>query len=207
MPHIPRRIVIGFPTQADACGVGTVRITDGLGGIPEFEMLMEYQFRPIGKKCATTGADLEPGSVCYSALIERNGEVLRLDYSPQGWSGPPEAALGFWKCIVPTPAEVRHEPLDTNALMRCFEQLTEESSPAREGLRYILALLLVKKRRLRLEGSRADGLEEYLQLAGAQGEGAYEVRDLNPRDDEIQEWQRELNVYLASEWNPGGAAA
>ncbi|HEY3968709.1 MAG TPA: hypothetical protein VGM05_29445 [Planctomycetaceae bacterium] len=168
---------------------------------------MEYQFRPIGKKCATTGTDLEPGSVCYSVLVERNGELQRLDYSKAGWTGPPDGALGVWKCIVPKAAEVRHEPLDTNALMRCFEQLTEEASPAREGLRYILALLLVKKRRLRLDGSRADGNEDYLQLAGAQGEGAYEIRDLDPSDEEVQQWQRELNVYLASEWNPGGEAA
>ncbi|MBI3863989.1 MAG: hypothetical protein HY290_19060 [Planctomycetia bacterium] len=168
---------------------------------------MEYQFRPIGKKCAATGEDLAPGSLCHSVLVERNGELVRLDYSEQGWTGPPEGALGVWKCVVPTPAEVRHEPLDTNALMRCFEQLTEEASPAREGLRYILALLLVKKRRLRLDGSRADGDLEYLQLAGAQGEGAYEVRDLNPSDEDVQQWQRELNVYLASEWNPGSEAA
>ena len=103
--------------------------------------------------------------------------------------------------MVPKPAEVRHEPLDTTALMTCFEQLIEEASPAREGLRYILALLLVKKRRLRLEGSRTEGEDEYLQLAGAQGEGAYEVRDLDPSDEDIQQWQRELNVYLASEWS------
>jgi hypothetical protein len=59
----------------------------------------------------------------------------------------------------------------------------------------------MKKRRLRLESSRIDGEEEYLQLAGAQGEGAYEVRDLAPSDEEILQWQRELNVYLASEWS------
>ena len=168
---------------------------------------MEYQFRPLGKKCAATGADLEPGTVCHSVLILRNGELQRLDYSKPGWAGPPEGALGVWKCVVPKAAEVRHEPLDTNALMRCFEQLTEEANPAREGLRYVLALLLVKKRRLRLDGSQVHGEEEYLQLAGAQGEGAYEVRDLNPTDEEVHQWQRELNVYLASEWNPGGDIA
>jgi hypothetical protein len=162
---------------------------------------VEYEFRPIGKKCAATGEDLVPGSECYSALIEQNGELQRVDYSEKGWKGAPEGALGVWKCIVPRPAEVRHEPLDTTALMTCFEQLIEEASPAREGLRYILALLLVKKRRLRLEGSRTEGEDEYLQLAGAHGEGAYEVRDLDPSDEDIQRWQRELNVYLASEWS------
>ena len=162
---------------------------------------MEYQFRPIGKKCAATGQELVPGSLCYAVLVERNGDLERLDYSEAGWNGPPEGTVGVWKCIVPKAALVRHEPLDTSALMTCFEQLIEEANPAREGLRYILALLLVKKRRLRLEGSRIDGNDEYLQLAGAQGEGAYEVRDLSPSDEEVQQWQRELNVYLASEWS------
>lgn len=162
---------------------------------------MDYQFRPIGKKCAATGRDLVPGEVCFSALVEENGDVHRLDYCEQGWAGPPAGSIGVWKCVVPRPAETRRERLDTNALMSCFEQLSEQGQPEREGLRYILALLLIKKRRLRLEGSHPDGREEYLQLAGSQGEGAWEVRDLQPDDAEIQKWQRDLNVYLASEWD------
>ena len=169
---------------------------------------MEYQFRPIGKKCAGTGAELVPGSVCHSVLVERaGGELDRLDFSEAGWKGPPEGTVGYWKCQVPKAAEVRREPLDTNALMTCFDQLTEEANPARDGLRYILALLLMKKRRLRLETSRLEGEEEYLQLAGAQGEGVFEVRDPHPTDYEIQQWQRELNVYLASEWGGQTLAA
>lgn len=162
---------------------------------------MEYQFRPIGKKCAATGQDLAPGSVCHSVLVEKDGQFQRLDFADKSWSGPPPGTVGQWKCVVPRPAEVRREPLDTNALMTCFEQLTEEMNPARDGLRYILALLLVKKRRLRLEGSKVEGDEEFLQLSGAHGEGAWEVRDLHPSDEEIHQWQRELNVYLASEWS------
>jgi hypothetical protein len=26
------------------------------------------------------------------------------------------------------------------------------------------------------------------------------VRDLSPSDEEVHQWQRDLNVYLASEW-------
>lgn len=166
---------------------------------------MDYQFRPIGKKCAATGNDLVPGSACHSVLVERDGLLTRLDYSDEGWTGPPQGAIGVWRCLVPRPAEVQHKPLDTDALMRCFEQLTEDANPAREGLRYILALLLVKKRRLRLDGSRTDGEEDYLQLAGARGEGAWEVRDLSPGDEEVQQWQRDLNLYLAAEWQPAAA--
>ena len=161
----------------------------------------EYEFRTVGRKCAATGAELPPGSVCHSVLVEREGKLVRLDFSEAGWKGPPEGAVGAWKCTVPRPAEVRREPLDAAVLLRCFEQLLEEGAPDREGLRYVLALLLVKKRRLRIEGSRTAADGEYLQLAGIQGEGAWEVRDLNPTDAEVEQWQRELNAYLASEWH------
>ncbi len=163
--------------------------------------MIEYDIRPLGRKCAATGADLVPGSTCHSVLIERDGKLVRLDYSEEGWPGPPTTAIGVWQCMVPKPTEVRREPLDVAVLLRCFEQLVEEGTPDREGLRYVLALLLVKKRRLRIEGSRAADDGQYLQLAGIQGEGAWEVRDLNPTDEEVEQWQRELNAYLASEWH------
>jgi hypothetical protein len=161
---------------------------------------MEYQIRPIGKKCVATGEELVPGTICHSTLVEQNGELVRLDFSPQGWKGPPENAIGVWTCIVPQPAVRRKEPLDVDALFGCFEQLMEDANPAREGLRYVLALLLLKKRRLRLEGSRIDGNEEYLEVASAKGEGSWELRDLHPTEAESAQWQAELNQYLEAEW-------
>ena len=38
---------------------------------------MEYQFRPIGKKCAATGEDLVPGDECYSVLVGKDGGLER----------------------------------------------------------------------------------------------------------------------------------
>lgn len=163
--------------------------------------MTDYEIRPIGKKCAATGEDLVPGSVCHSVLMERDGKLIRLDYAESAWPGPPEGTVGTWKCLVPRSNDVRREPIDAAVLLRCFEQLLEEGNPDREGLRYVLALLLVKKRRLRMEGSRSAPDGSYLQLAGVQGEGAWEVRDLNPTDEEVEIWQRELNAYLASEWH------
>ena len=163
--------------------------------------MTDYDIRPPGRKCSATGADLVPGAICHSVLVEREGKLVRLDFSEAGWTGQPEGTLGSWKCIVPAPASTRREPLDAAALLRCFEQLVEEGLPEREGLRYVLALLLVKKRRLRIEGSRTSADGDYLQLSGLQGEGAWEVRDLNPTDAEVDQWQQELNAHLASEWH------
>lgn len=161
---------------------------------------MEYQFKPMSKKCAATGEDLAPGSTCYSVLVEQDGELVRLDYAEKSWPGPPAGTVGTWKCIVPKAAEVKQAPLDLNALVRHFEQLMEESDPTTEKLRYILALSLWQKRRLRLDGTRPDGDDEYLQFTATPGDGAYEVRDLHLSDAEMEELQRELNAHLAAEW-------
>lgn len=161
---------------------------------------MEYHFRPIGKTCAATGKDLVPGTVCHSAVVERDGQLMRLDYSAEGWQGPPPDAIGSWKCLVPQPASTSVQALDPEALMRCFEQLSEDSNPSQDRFRYVLALLLLKKRRLKLEGTREDGDIVYLEVIGSQGEGPFEIPDQQLPPHEIEELQKSLNAQLVAEW-------
>jgi hypothetical protein len=133
-------------------------------------------------------------------VIENHGELTRQDFSEQAWPGAPAGAVAVWKSIVPRPVEVKNAPLDPQALMSYFEQLNEADSPATEKLRYILALLLLQKKRMRLDGERVDGDVVFLQLAGLHGEGNYEVRDFQLSDAEMDELQRDLSSHLAREW-------
>jgi hypothetical protein len=159
---------------------------------------MDYRFKPVGKTCTATGRDLVPGSVCYSSLVERNGQLTRLDFSEEGWPGPREDELGHWRSIVPFADDIKARPLDADALMRQFEQLSEDANPGRENLVYVLALLLLQKRRLKLADSTRDGETEYLTLTGIRGEGPYHVRDQRLSNDEIVKLQRELNAHLSA---------
>ena len=159
---------------------------------------MDYQLKPIGKTCAGTGVELVPGETCYSAAVEQDGKLIRLDYRQEAWQGPPEGTLGYWKCVVPD-AAAQVKPLDPDALLRYFEQLCEETNPAQQKLAWILSLLLVQKRRLQIDGSRSDGDIEYIRLTGSKGEGPYEVREQELADEEVETLQRELNTHLAAE--------
>lgn len=168
-----------------------------LGNIPR---VTEYQVRPLGKKCAATGAELVPGSVCWSALIDKDGELERQDFSADAWQGPPEKSVATWQCVVPKAAETKRNLFDPQSLMSFFEQLTEDAQPGQDPLRYVLALLLLQKRVLRLDGSRDSNGDEFLQLSGVHGEGAWEVRDLDLTDEEMHALQAELSARLAAEW-------
>ena len=162
---------------------------------------MDYHLKPIGKTCAGTGEELIPGSRCYSVVIDHDGQRVRLDYSEAGWQGPPTGAIGHWTSTVPLPETTKTKPLDADALMRYFEQMSEDANPVQEKFKYVLALLLLQKRRLQLDGSRHDGDIEYLEVSGNRGEGPYEVRHFELSDDETEQLQRDLNTHLKSEWN------
>ncbi|MEX0717488.1 MAG: hypothetical protein WD066_12925 [Planctomycetaceae bacterium] len=158
---------------------------------------MEYQLKAIGKNCAATGEPLAAGGTCYSALVHRGGQIVRLDFAEEAWGGPPEGTIGFWKTVVPVAETGKKKPLDPDALMRHFEQLTEEAQPSSEKLRYVLAILLLQKRRLELEGTRSDGDDQWLRLVGARGEGNFEIRDQQLEGDELEQLQNSLDVDFA----------
>lgn len=158
---------------------------------------VDYQIRPIGKTCAATGQPLVPGERVYSVVVEQNGTLVRMDYSPAGWSGAPDGALGQWRCTVPHPEATSGPALDPDELFAYFEQLVEDANPAQDQLRYVLALFLLQKRRLRLDGSRVDDDGEFLQLSGCRGEGPYEIPDQQLAESEIRRLQAELNQHFS----------
>ena len=162
---------------------------------------MEYHFRPLGKTCAGTGGPLEPGTIVESVLIERQGHFERLDFSPGGWTGMPGEALARWRCRVPIPQKQTETQLDPDALLSYFEQLVEDANPAHDQLRYVLALFLLQKRRLRLDGSRTDDDGDVLELSGSRGEGPYEIANQQLAETEIKALQAEISQLMTSEWN------
>ena len=81
---------------------------------------------------------------------------------------------------------------DPDDLMRQFEQLCEEASPAQDKFRYVLALLLLQRRRLKLEGTKIVDDEEFLELNGARGEGIFLIPDQQLDDVEVQQMQEAI---------------
>jgi len=162
---------------------------------------MDYRLKPPSKTCAGTGRPLIPGSICHSVLVEKDGDQVRLDFSDDGWAGPPAGHVGYWKTTVPTLLDVRAQRVDPESAQRYFEQLSEEASPVHDRERYVLALVLLQHRRLQLDNTRFDGDDEILELSGRHGEGSFEVRNLNLPEAETQHLQVELKAHLATEWS------
>lgn len=161
---------------------------------------MDYVVKSIGKICEKTGRELEPGELCHSVLREEQDEKVRYDYSAEGWqqlSDDEKEVFAHWMTSVPVQkTEDGPRPLEPEQLFEFFEQMLEDMNPAQEQIKYVLALLLMQKKRLRMDGTRDEDGISYLLLSGSQGEGPYEIREQQLSDEEIAQLQQELSSAI-----------
>jgi hypothetical protein len=146
--------------------------------------MTDYQIQPNTRRCTVSGRDLRPGEKFFTALVEDGGKFLRQDYSSEAWHGPPPGAFSFWSGRVPAQQEHRKPRIDDELLMDCFGRLEGQDDPGRVNFRYVLALLLMRRKRLKFEEARKDGERELLCLRCARTGAKYQV--VNPRLTEAE---------------------
>ncbi|HOM16463.1 MAG TPA: hypothetical protein PLQ00_04000 [Thermoguttaceae bacterium] len=160
--------------------------------------MMEYDIQRCTRHCAATGRELQPGELFYSVLVPDGIQIRRIDYSAEAWQGAPSEAIAWWKSYVP--GKQPHHRLvwaPNDVLLDYFEQL--ENQPTEWDKRYILALLLLRRRVLRLEDStRNEQGEEVLLLQCPRRETTYRVVAVLPGPERVSAIQEELMGLLSN---------
>lgn len=116
--------------------------------------------RPTGV-CASTGRAIEVGERFVATLAESEpgGPLERADYTIEAWErgARPEAPrrlIGTWRSELPAPDAPKRAFVGNEELLDLFEQLEDAQEPERIAFRYILTLLLVRKRLLKVLRTR-----------------------------------------------------
>ena len=135
---------------------------------------------------------LQPGEACWSVLIEQDGKLVRQDICADAWQGPPEGAIGHWRCTVPSGSDSGRIKLDADSLFEYFLQLNESPNVIQQQYRYVLSLLLLRKRRLILEEVCEIDDRPVMRLVGSGGEGPFDVPEEELSEDQIQRLQQQL---------------
>lgn len=165
-------------------------------------MLTEYEVQSNTRICAATGRPLQPGEKIVSLLEEQPGGLLRRDFAWENWKGPPAEALAYWVTQVPSSERPAKPKLNAELLLDCFVQLSPSRDPNRLNFRYVLALLLMRRKRLKFEdfGTKSTLADERkLVLRDARSGQRYEVQDPQLSETEIAAVQDEIFRVLG--WN------
>lgn len=191
-------------------------------------MSEEYRFGRRGGACAACGAELAPGTEHYSALLlegfpagaapgadqpaaDRPAEpappagglpLRRLDLCARCWR-PDQAGsyFSFWKTTVPE-ADPDSQPLarriDTQGVYEVFRRLEGQQDELKQRFRFILALILMRRKRLRFSGVVSASRGEYLVLEDRDEDVAHKVLDPGLGEEEIDSLRGEVDKLLGA---------
>lgn len=159
--------------------------------------MTDYQIQPNTRHCAATGRELRAGEKFYSVLLQEGGKLVRHDYAFEAWQGPPEGAFSFWSGRVAE--QGRKLRIDDDLLADCFQRLEGQAEPAQVNFRYIVALLLMRRKRFQFEEARVEEGHEILRMRCVRTGARHDV--INPclTEEEVVAVQDEVFKVLGWE--------
>ncbi|WP_146516304.1 hypothetical protein [Rubripirellula amarantea] len=117
---------------------------------------------------------LKEGEWYYSVILESGDDYVRHDYSAESWTEPPEGAIGWWKKRMPKSDDKKVVLAPPAVLVDLLRQM--EQSPEKAKSRYLLALMLMRRRVVRpLDTPRSEAAQtDVVADNDADGEGGTE---------------------------------
>jgi hypothetical protein len=153
-----------------------------------------------GGKCAISGRAIAPGEKYFAAIRETAEGIERLDIAAECWKDFDKTGLlADWQTIQTKADEKKKIFVDDEVLCSLFERLSDATEPAKISFRFVLGLILMRKRLVLYDGTRHDeGRDVWIVRL----KGKTEQMDLvDPKLDEQQmtEVSRQLGQILNEE--------
>jgi hypothetical protein len=167
-------------------------------------MVEEYKIESSRRTCHECHRQFQPRDEYVSALFEvetdaaHSNGLMRLDFCDEHWQVNRTEQLAYWRTRVPLPEEPRKKRLviDDERLLDVFFRLDGTADPGRVDLRYVIALMLIRKRRLKLDGSRRRGNESFMIVRKSRSKETFEVMDRRLSDEAVLAVSGEIGKLL-----------
>jgi len=164
-------------------------------------MPRDYDIAKTDCICHRCNKHLEAGAELVATVREVQDDLQRDDFCPDCWSAlsdeQKQGVLGVWRSRVPAPQDKKKLFVDDELLINLFERLESADTPAKVNFRFVLALVLMRKKLLVYDRTdRADPAQEVWQMHLRGSDAA--VRVVNPHldDDKIAEVSGQLGQIM-----------
>jgi hypothetical protein len=112
--------------------------------------------RPAGV-CAVSGETIAPGDKFVAAIRETPDGIERRDVLLAHWpTFDREGVLAFWHTVMPQAEQKKKLFVDDEVLCTLFERLADATEEAKLNFRFVLALVLMRKRLIVYEETRRE---------------------------------------------------
>ena len=164
-----------------------------------------WNIKSRAHECSHTGVKFTDGTPFYTALFEdpTTGDLLRKDFSEAAWHDlqssfdPPPAA--HWRSKYEAPStDPKAQVVEKHTAESLLRQLIAEDSPLTENTRYVLAVMLERKKTLKQTATRETPDTAYLIYEQSKTGEVFIIRDPELKLWELEPVQREVSMLLGS---------
>jgi hypothetical protein len=157
-------------------------------------MLLDLEVTHCSRTCAASGRTLAAGEAYFSTLHIENGATVRKDFSAAEWRGPADGLIAWWKARIPESDSSKPKLAPQDVLLNLFTELAER--PHEAEFRYVLGLLLVRRRILKFDETRRDATGEVMLLDCPRRNEQYELRVATPDTERTGQLQQRMVELL-----------
>src|SRR5476651_1796755 len=166
----------------------------------------EWNIQSRALQCGVSGRPFEKGERVFSALYWREGQYVRVDLCAEAWDARNEniEPLSAWQTEFVPPAPPAPETLRKDDAESLLRRLITDNSAAMRNARYILALMLERKKVVRqIERQRNEGLSVLVYEHIPTGE-VWLIEDPGLKLGELQSVQEEVAHLLGQAESAAG---
>ena len=153
--------------------------------------------KPLGQ-CYGTGRKIEYGEEYFGALVEINEGLQRRDFCADYWERETPNVFCYWRSRLPHPDQKKIF-IDIEMLMAFFERLENETEQEKVNFRFVLALILMRKRRLKYDATRVEDGKEIWRLRIVGEKQIFEVVNPHLDEEQVQQLSSQIGQILQTD--------
>lgn len=159
-------------------------------------MQSDWEIKSRGHVCSRTGREFAEGEFFYTLLYREGEGFRREDLCEEAWNERNDnlQPFSFWRSKYEPPAPPPPEPMAKDDAEGLLRRLVQEQNPAQSKARYILALMLERKKLLRPMESNDDDVLVYEHVQSGE---IFVIPNPRLSLEQIPEVQREVGELLS----------
>lgn len=154
--------------------------------------------KPLGQ-CCGSGKKIEYGEEYFAALVETGQGLARRDFCADYWLAEKPDVFCYWKTRLPRPDEKKQKFIDDEMLMSFFARLEKETEQDKINFRFVLALVLMRKRRLKYDSSNTGNGKEIWRLRKTGENEFVEVTNPKLNEEQIKQLTSQIGEILQTD--------
>ena len=163
-------------------------------------MLSEWTIKTRGRQCARTQEAFDDGATIFTLLFRDRDGFRREDISEKAWLQIKDSVepFSFWKSKFQLPPPPAAGPMPKESVEELLRRLLQEDRPEHVNARYVLAVMLERKRTLKQVDARESPEEKILIYQHAKTGEVFIILDPRLRLDQLDSVQQEVSSLIAA---------